>query len=818
MKKSLSFIIALTGMSMSANAQLVINEVMQSNIDCLVDDINEFPDSWVELYNTGSSAENLNTYKIGLTSDISKAYSLPSRSVASKGYAIIYCDKANTGLHTDFRLESGKGGCIYLFKNGVIVDKIENMKKQPAPNIAYGRKESGSDTWGYMATPTPHASNCGKVCKDILGEPVFSVPGRILESKENISLTLTLPEGSPEGTVIRYTTDGTEPTTQSTQYTSPITISSTKVIRAKLFCTGYLSPRSTTASYIFHNRKMTLPVISIVSNDKYFYDSRLGIIVDGSYSSSKKNYEYDWRRPINLEYFTKASSKSKLNQLCETRVMGGATRSAALKSLAIYANKRFGEKRFKYEFFPDQRPGINDYKSLALRNAGNDFDYLYMRDAVIQRSVAQHADLDWQAWSPAIIYINGVYKGILNIRERSNEDNIYTNYDGLEDIDMFENNYELKAGDWDNFNKFKDFYAEHGHTMAEYEKWMDCKEYINLMFMNLFYNNQDFPGNNIVTWRPKADGGRWRWIAKDTDFGLGLYGSSADYKTFEWLYNPNYDAGRAWANQYEHTRLFRRLMEDADFQREFIDRAAIYMGDFLTEKNVRKLWDGMYDQVKEEYPIHRKLVNQWWPNYNEELTNARKWLSNRIPSFYQQIADFYKVGTPMPLTINASMSQDDQNLISIDFNGVTLCEPTFNGKFFEGRKFTLVGNAKDTEKEVTGWNVITYNGSSTNKQYISGKTCELIMPKCTKMEISAEIGNATGINVINEDENRTWSWNLSDNTLQIHQAPVGTPIHIYSLQGSLIYQAKAKASELSIPLSQSTVILKIGKDAVKIMK
>lgn len=818
MKKSLSFIIALTGMSMSANAQLVINEVMQSNIDCLVDDSNEFPDSWVELYNTGSSAENLNTYKIGLTSDISKAYSLPSRSVASKGYAIIYCDKAKTDLHTDFRLESGKGGSIYLFKNGVIVDKIENMKKQPAPNIAYGRKESGSDTWGYMATPTPHASNCGKVCKDILGEPIFSEPGRILESKENISLTLTLPESSPEGTVIRYTTDGTEPTTQSTQYTSPITISSTKVIRAKLFCTGYLSPRSTTASYIFHNRKMTLPVISIVSNNKYFYDNRLGIIVDGNYSSSKKNYEYDWRRPINLEYFTKAGSKSKLNQLCETRVMGGATRSNALKSLAIYANKRFGEKRFKYEFFPDQRPGINDYKSLALRNAGNDFDYLYMRDAVIQRSVAQHADLDWQAWSPAIIYINGVYKGILNIRERSNEDNIYTNYDGLEDIDMFENNYELKAGDWDNFNKFKDFYAEHGHTMAEYEKWMDCKEYINLMFMNLFYNNQDFPGNNIVTWRPKADGGRWRWIAKDTDFGLGLYGSSADYKTFEWLYNPNYDAGRAWANQYEHTRLFRRLMEDADFQREFIDRAAIYMGDFLTEKNVRKLWDGMYDQVKEEYPIHRKLFNQWWPNYNEELTSARKWLSNRIPSFYQQIADFYKVGTPMPLTINASMSQDDQNLISIDFNGVTLSEPTFNGKFFEGRKFTLVGNAKDTGKEVTGWNVITYNGSSTNKQYISGKTCELIMPKCTKMEISAEIGNATGINVINEDENRTWSWNLSDNTLQIHQAPVGTPIYIYSLQGSLLYQAKAKASELSIPLSQNTVILKIGKDAVKIMK
>jgi hypothetical protein len=58
-----------------------------------------------------------------------------------------------------------------------------------------------------------------------------------------------------------------------------------------------------------------------------------------------------------------------------------------------------------------------------------------MRDAIIQRTMAQHVDLDWQAWRPAIVYINGEYKGMLNIRERSNEDNIYTNYDGLDDSD-----------------------------------------------------------------------------------------------------------------------------------------------------------------------------------------------------------------------------------------------------------------------------------------------------------------------------------------------------------------------------------------------
>ena len=83
--------------------------------------------------------------------------------------------------------------------------------------------------------------------------------------------------------------------------------------------------------------------------------------------------------------------------------------------------------RLDYEFFPDQKPGLTDFKSLLLRNAGNDFDYLYMRDAIIQRTVASHVDIDWQAWRPAIVYINGVYKGMLNIRERSNEDYVYTN-------------------------------------------------------------------------------------------------------------------------------------------------------------------------------------------------------------------------------------------------------------------------------------------------------------------------------------------------------------------------------------------------------
>ncbi len=724
------------------NTTLVINELMQSNVDCIMDDLNDFPDSWVELYNPTDAAINLQDYKIGTKNKVSKAWQLPNKTVAAKGYVVIYCDKAGeddgvSAMHTNFRLESGKDGALYLFKGSEVVDQLEGMAKQPAPNIAYGRKTDGAEEWGYQATPTPDKANCGTTYKKVLDAPVFSQKGRVFENSQMVQLILSVPEGAPEGTVIRYTLNGQEPTEMSQKYTAPLSFNSTKTIRAKLFCDGYLSPRSTCHSYIFFptNRALTLPVVSIITDNTYLNDAKIGIYVDGTYSGGeKKNYEYDWRRPMNIELFETSGKESVINQLGEMRICGGATRSSVRKSLAIYANKRFGEKRFNYEFFPDQKPGLKDFKSFMLRNAGNDFDYLYMRDAIIQRTMAQHVDLDWQAWRPAIVYINGEYKGMLNIRERSNEDNIYTNYDGLEDIDMIENDWELKEGTMDNYQAFKAFYNEHGHTLAEYAEWMDWQEYINLMVENMYFNNQDFPGNNNVIWRPQAEGGKWRWITKDTDFGLGLYGSAPDYNTIRWMYDNAYDSGRNWANTYEATRLFRRLMEDADFKREFLDRAAIYMGDFLNEKGTRAVWDEMYDLIKTEYPYHRELINRWWPNYNEELTNARNWLNKRTNYFYQQLADYYSWGTPTALTINKTSNSD----IKVRVNGITLSNKVFDGKYYAGRTLTINGEATEG-KTVTGWKVT----GALNKE-VQGNELTLQMPSGS-IAINPVISDASGI-------------------------------------------------------------------------
>ena len=736
--------------------QLRINELMQSNIDCTMDDLNDFPDSWVELYNSGTTPINLRHYKLGLTINAEAAWNLPSQIVEPGQFLVVYCDKVGKKLHTDFKLDSGKGASIYLFFNGEVDDKRENIEKQPAPNISLGYKSETDLTWGYQYQPTPGAANCGTLCekKQLLGQPVFSEKGRVLTSKATLHVQLSLPDGSPEGTILRYTLDGSEPTASSPVYSSPITINKTTTVRAKAFRDGYLSVRSATQSYIFLGRDMTLPVISLVTDQRYWSDKQLGIITNNT-----TDKRVDWRRPVNIEYFETPNSESQLNQLCETRVQGGASRGAKLKSLVVYANKRFGEKHLSYEFFPDQRPGDTEFKSLVLRNAGNDFDYLLMRDAVIQRTMAQNADLDWQAWRPTIVFKNGVYKGILNIRERSNEDNIFTHYNKLEDIDLIENWWDLKAGDWEDFNRFKAFYQEDGHTLAEYEQWMDCVEFANLMLMNLYHSNRDFPGNNFVCWRPRAEGGRWRFIAKDTDFGLGLYWHPVNYNTIAWFYDHDYDPSANWANNSDQTRLFRTLMDDSDFRKLFLDRAAVYMGDFLNERGTRAFLDPMAEIIQQEFPYHKETV-KGWINFEEELKHAQSWVAERTDHFYQQLADFYHCGTPTALTVNKEIPSEKLADVAISINDIPLSQQVFDGKFFSGNEVIL--HAESGGQPVKGWKIIQKNNDGSRSEIvIDSEQYVFTMPSCKSLSANV-LFETTGIHTITTSDKQYDSWYTID--------------------------------------------------------
>ena len=760
-------LILTTFMCTGLSAQtLVINELMQSNVETIMDDIKEFPDSWVELYNPTDAAINLKDYKIGTKDKASKAWQLPDKTVEAKGYIIIYCDKEgleNNRLHTDFRLESGKDGNLYLFKGSEIVDKVEAMAKMPAPDIAYGRETDGGETWGYELKPTPGALNEGGVvkAKQILGAPVFSEKGRVSTSNTTINLTLSLPDSAPEGAVIRYTTDGSEPIATSKQYTAAINITKTTVIRAKVFCEGWLSPVSSAQSYIFHPREMTLPLFSVLTNDRYLNSEEIGLFKNNNSKEDKKLH--DWRRPVNIELFTAKGKQSIFNQLSETRIQGGASRANALKSMVFYANKRFdpNHKRFSYEFFPDQKPGITEFKSFSLRDGGNDFGDLYFRDLIIQRTMASHTDLDWQAGHSAVLYINGQYMGMLNIRERSNEDNVYSNYDGLEDLDMVEIGHEqingvnmfeeeLKEGTADFYNAFKAFYSEKGHTLEEYNQWMDVSEYLNVAVMNLFYGNNDWPGNNTVFWCPNdkdKDSGLpkiFRVIVKDTDFGLGLYGKQNSYNMIDLLYHPENHQNDAWAYTEPATRLLKNMLEDPDILNMFIDKCCVFMGDFMNGKGTGEIIDIIKAEALEEFVAHRDKYDPgwgWWPKDNRtEITNkfndAKNWAEGRPEHFYKHISNKWNLGTPIALKIN----QSKQN-VDITVNGINLSENTFNGKFFANRELTITGTAPEGQV-VKGWRL-----SGARNEEITGSKLTINMTS-SALNIEPILGEATGIRTV----------------------------------------------------------------------
>ena len=159
-------------------ATVKLNEIMQSNIDCVMDDLNEFPDSWVELYNSGDQEVALDRYSVGLSDNAADSYRLPLLVVAPHSFVLVYGDKESQGLHTNFRIDSGKGD-VFLFYEGKICDH-QSLKKQPAANIAYGRRTEEIDEWGYQLTPSPGKKNCGELAKGVLSFPIINCGDLVL--------------------------------------------------------------------------------------------------------------------------------------------------------------------------------------------------------------------------------------------------------------------------------------------------------------------------------------------------------------------------------------------------------------------------------------------------------------------------------------------------------------------------------------------------------------------------------------------------------------------------------------------------------------
>lgn len=743
--------------------ELYINEIMQSTFGGTLDRLKEYPDGWVEIYNPGPNDISLQDYRIGKKNKFSKAYSLPNYTIPAGGYHVILCDKEDLvsystvypdvvrEIHTDFRISTDEDGGLYLFNpSGELVDSV-HIPKMIAMNIGYGRLTDGADSIGYELQVTRGSANGGGHGK-ILPDPSLSLDSWASEKGEALSVRAlrirAMPDGSPvpDNLVVRITTNGTEPC--DTSYILDkygMLVTRNMVFKAAVFCEGYITPPAVTRTFILHNRDISLPIVSLVMNEDDLYSQDYGIITNNNTNSSRNN----WRRPAVFDYFGRGGMATLLHQPSEVRISGAYSREAALKSMIIYADKRFGtEDFFKRSFWGVTRPDSRRAKSISIRNSGNDFGNSMFRDAVAQQVMGMNTDLDWMAAQPIIFYLNGEYKGIMNLRERGNEDNVWTHYDGLEDLTLIEN-FQLKEGDYQEYLDFVDFYSQPGHTLEEFNEVMDVEEYTNMMITNIYQSNTDFPGNNNVMWKPMVEGGRWRFIIKDVDRAFGIWGYSSSQQYLNWVTRMPSDIGsNESANSEEATQLFRSLMEIPEYRDMFIDRFSVYMGDFLNASYINSWIDWYHEQMEPEWDYFHTLysINNkgGWEN---EINRMKRWTGERTDNMYEQLKDYFSLGSLVSAKVNESVSS--ASYYNITINGVPLTKGVLDGKLFAGREYLFDGDYNDTKYDVIGWEVTTQSASDTwNTQQYFEEQLTYIIPEGTK---SFSINSILGTNGIEEN-------------------------------------------------------------------
>lgn len=646
MVKKLFFLCAsLVAAPWVSHASIVINEVMPKNVSSSVDDVLLFS-GWAELYNNGSEAVDVSSYFLTDTAAISDKWQIltdeahPERSVIQPGgFLVVYLDGSSdeeepVPFHASFKLPAKRGG-LYLFdESGRQVDRM--IYDTAYRNVSYGRVGDGEKNFAHLLTPTPGASNNDVRSSNVqTPTPSFDLKPGFYNGEQTVSVSCK--DASAE---IYYTTDGSEPTkAKGKRYAEPIHISKNTPLRAAAYRDGQLPSNVFSATYFVNEREINLPVVALVSDPEFLYGDELGLLVAGvngsdvpSYCNGpdfEANYWNDWDRPANFELFDK-KKEERLNQEVKIGNFGACSRTKFVKSIKVNASKVYGDNELDYAIFKE-KPNLR-WKSVVLRNSGNDFGRSYLRDGFLQ-TAASCLDIDHQAYQPSVVFINGEYYGMLNIRERTNKDFIFSNY-GLDEDEFYmnEGSHAHEGTTYDMVLNIAKLTSEGLNEEGRYEqidKLVDINEFLNYFLTEIYVVNRDWPGGNIKAWRPKTYG-KWRWILYDTDFGLSLYEQNYSTRSISSLANKS--------------ETFKGLMKNERIKNRFLAKCCVHLATTFSAERMNKILDSLLNNVRTEAEYYANYLSdrrKMEGPFEDNISAIRKFVNNRIPFIYKDIKSTY---------------------------------------------------------------------------------------------------------------------------------------------------------------------------------
>lgn len=629
--------------------QLQINELCSSNDALLLSADGNYYD-WLEIYNNSDKPVQLSNYY--LTDDSKKIdmWNFDSQLLFPGEYTIVFASDDDVDIpgeiHANLKLSSN-GETVYLTDGTKIIDKVKFGKINE--DYTYGRLEESSDILTYLATPTPGESNRNS------GTIVANRESGYYVSKFNLNLF------AASGQKIYYTTNGDDPTTKSFEYKGAIDIKDeyaiykyldvpttpvgaldcyfiwkkveTKIPRCRVVSYRVLDDNGElgkvqTKTYFFQNPHQ-LPVMSIVTDNQNLFNYDTGIYVPGvnldeENPCSTGNYKMrgdEWERPMSFSYFE--NEKLVTEQNGGMRIHGSGSRDASQKSLRFYARKNYGINKFSNDFFTEL--DVDELDNFIVRGTMSDHSMALIKDAVTMESV-RGLNLEQTYIKPIVVYINGNYWGMHEIRNRFDEDYFAEKYDLDKDsVDIvapvvFGDPWEVK---YQNMKVVYDFIVENDLSLAENYEYIkqvyDIPQIIDYYIAETYFVNTDWPGNNLQFWNSNSDR-KYKPLFYDMD--AGWRDREKDMIEFASQMEHN-----DYPNPSSTNVIFSKLLSNDEFRQQFIDRALYLIDNEFT-----------YEKIK---PIIDKYVNKYRPELGR---NIDRWHFPESEIWWQEVLhkDFYE--------------------------------------------------------------------------------------------------------------------------------------------------------------------------------
>lgn len=643
-QKIYNLTLLLFAFSSTLSAQVVINEFSAANYRQFFDGF--FGDEdWVELYNNTAEDLDLGGYYLSDKEDNPTKWAIPDGTIIpANGTLLFWCsnrdDFDGINWHTNFKITQTRNNeSISLADpNGQVIDShpidIPNQGGH-----SRGRFPDGTDNWVIFLNPSPEANNSNP-SPEYAGKPAIQPAAGFYTGSLEVSILLSDPNHQAY-----YTLDGSTPSDLSTPYAGPFTIDETTVVKAIVYSDDPATPPSFVDYHTFFiDETFTVPTIS-VSGDE------VEVLLQGA----------TFLEPIGtLELFDENGDRVADATGDYNKHGNDSWNFYQQRGIDFITRDQLGDDHsVKHAIFPHQTDR-DQFQRLILKAAAND-NYSFepggahIRDAFVH-TLSQEANLnlDERTYEPCVLFVNGQYWGVYEIREKVDDHDFTSYYYGQNrfEIDFIKTwgFTWIEYGDWTQWYALTNFIAN--NDMADPANYayvsarLDIMSFLDYIILHSHNVSADWLNWNTAWWRgrdPTGGAQRWRYILWDEDATYGHYinytfipdqGPLADPCNVEEI-TPDID--------FEgHLQIFERLFANPEFFALYINRYADLTNTYLGCDYMIELLDRLTDRIRPEMP---RQIERWggsMAEWEENVDNLRNFMLTRCTVLAEGMIDCYE--------------------------------------------------------------------------------------------------------------------------------------------------------------------------------